>query len=267
MAVQAGIQVGSSPISSLIYMKLTNTWMFNFSLNQCCPHSGLVQPLYILAHAVGLTWFWVLIVAPPLGQSEPQCHAEGRSSHILHVVMFKLKKCRHLSFHSTTVVSPPVLQHAILFLLCMSDVPLLGPWGVSPHIFKGGVGGMHNGFYIFVCLFFFPPLSTPPSNEVLPIPKTKTTHVSYYKFVTCFSLLFSGLESPGSCRPSWTEDMQNMYLSAMWITCGRKALWLMPMCWWGFWELSMNCGWMLQIKKRWHYLESLPAPDNIQFPL
>lgn len=160
MAVQAGIQVGSSPISSLIYMKLTNTWMFNFSLNQCCPHSGLVQPLYILAHAVGLTWFWVLIVAPPLGQSEPQCHAEGRSSHILHIVVFKLKKCRHLSFHSTTVVSPPVLQNAILFLLCMSDVPLLGPWRVSPHIFKGGVGGMHNGFYIylFVCLFLSPSL-------------------------------------------------------------------------------------------------------------
>lgn len=264
MAVQAGIQVGSSPISSLIYMKLTNTWMFSFSLNQCCPHSGLVQPLYILAHAVGLTWFWVLIVAPPLGQSEPQCHAEARSSHILHIVVFKLKKCRHLSFHSTTVVSPPVLQHAILFLLCMSDVPLLGPWGVSPHIFKGGVGGMHNGFYIFVCLFFFPPSLYPSQQRSVTHPKNQNN--------TCIILqichmLFSGLESPGSRCPSWTEDMQNMYLNAMWITCGRKALWLMPMCWWGFWELSMNCGWMLQIKKRWHYLESLPAPDNIQFPL
>lgn len=170
MAVQAGIQVGSSPISSLIYMKLTNTWMFSFSLNQCCPHSGLVQPLYILAHAVGLTWFWVLIVAPPLGQSEPQCHAEGRSSHILHVVVFKLKKCRHLSFHSTTVVSPPVLQHAILFLLCMSDVPLLGPWGVSPHIFKGGVGGMHNGFYIFV---FLSPSLYPSQQQSVTHPKNQ----------------------------------------------------------------------------------------------
>lgn len=196
MAVQAGIQVGSSPISSLIYMKLTNTWMFNFSLNQCCPHSGLVQPLYILAHAVGLIWFWVLIVAPPLGQSEPQCHTEARSSHILHIVVFKLKKCRHLSFHSTTVVSPPVLQHAILFLLCMSDIPLLGSWGVSPHIPKGGSGWnaqLDIDRYILVFVFFFPPLSTPPSNEVLPIPKTKTTHVSYYKFVTCFSLVWKVL--------------------------------------------------------------------------
>lgn len=220
MAVQAGIQVGSSPISSLIYMKLTNTWMFSFSLNQCCPHSGRVQPLYIIAHAVGLTWFWVLIVAPPLGQSEPQCHAEGRSSHILHVVVFKLKKCRHLSFHSTTVVSPPVLQHAILFLLCMSDVPLLGPWGVSPHIFKGGVGGMHNGFYTFVFLFF-PPLSTPPSNEVLPIPKTKTTHVSYYKFVTWQHLpafLWSGKSwlSPPVLDWRYAKHVSQCYVDNMW---------------------------------------------------
>lgn len=38
--------------------------------------------------------------------------------------------------HSTTVQSPPVLQYAVLLLLHMSDVPLLGPWGVSPHIFQ-----------------------------------------------------------------------------------------------------------------------------------
>lgn len=46
-----------------------------------------------------------------------------------------IKYCRHLSPTPTTAASPPVLQHAVLLLLCMSDVPLLGPRGVSPHIF------------------------------------------------------------------------------------------------------------------------------------
>lgn len=215
MAVQAGIQVGSSPISSLIYMKLTNTWMFNFSLNQCCPHSGLVQPLYILAHAVVLTWFWVLIVAPPLGQSEPQCYAEGRSSHILHIVVFKLKKCRHLSFHSTTVVSPPVLQHAILFLLCMSDVPLLRPWGVSPHIFKGRVGGMHNGFYIFVCFSF--PLSLPlPATKCYPSQKPKQ-HM-YHITNLSHAFLWSGKSSLSLPVLDWryAKYVSQCYVDNMW---------------------------------------------------
>lgn len=89
---------------------------------------------------------------------------------------------------------------------------------------------MHNGFYMFV--FFSFPLSLPlPATKCYPSqkPKQHMYHITNLSHGST-SLLFSGLESPGSRRPSWTEDMQNMYLSAMWITCGRKALWLMPMC-------------------------------------
>lgn len=93
---------------------------------------------------------------------------------------------------------------------------------------------------------FFP---SPPSNQVSAIPKPKTTNVSCYRFVTWQHLveegfsLSSGLESPGSPRPSWNVDAQNMYPIAVHITCGRKPLRLMPMCWRGCEKLPQSCWW------------------------
>lgn len=152
----------------------------------------------------------------------------GKSSQTM-LELFRLNKELQTSVsHSTAAASPPVLQHAVLLLLCMSGVPLLGPRGVPPHIFLAGVGGMCNTFSLPLPATESHPSQNPKQQTYL---VTDLSHGST-SLEKDFSLS-SGLESPGSSpppHPSWTVDTQNMCPSAVHMTCGRKPLRLMATC-------------------------------------
>lgn len=101
--------------------------------------------------------------------------------------------------HSTTVTGPPVLQHAILFLLCMSDVPPLGPEEFLSAHFLGGVGGMRNTFF-----FFLPHVSSqqrkcqPSQNPKQQMYRVTDLSHGSTSLRGVFLSLSSGSESPGS---------------------------------------------------------------------
>lgn len=163
MAVQTGIQVGSSPCRNSIGLQILLKLCFWSSLLNFSWVDDFVWLIlnYVASVATCLyqvsnlkfklqqcwTWLWVLIIAPSFGQSVPVLVSKqwvtktvcvpnwGESSQTV-LELFRLNKEPQTSVsHSTAAASPPVLQHAVLLLLCMSDVPLLGPRGVSPHIF------------------------------------------------------------------------------------------------------------------------------------
>jgi len=137
MAVQAGIQVcSSSPVQTHACVvgrcEMNDKHSFN-KFEQSGLYFGLQAEQHVqLRLNLTLSPFYLQFPAGAVvcdQASSQNALIEGEVASHCHSYSHKKNKKNVQTSVSrpTTVASPPVLRHAILLLLCMSDVPLLGP--------------------------------------------------------------------------------------------------------------------------------------------
>lgn len=142
--------------------------------------------------------------------------------------------------------SPPVLQHAVLFLLCMSDVPPLRPRGVSPHIFYGEW---------VECATLFP---FPSQQRHLSHPKTQNNkrivlqicHMAAPHWGGLSSVIWFGKSwlSPPVLDCGYAKYASQCCAHNMWQETSQTDADVLTRLWRASTELLMSCGWMLELQ-------------------